>query len=459
MQAKELPRPAGVLWDDKTTCLWDVRFYPYDAPGEDPVFAATGFQKVYVCRLSKEKTRQIEILREFNDQSKEKGELTELNSVEWSQNVENGNPLLCVAGIQPPIIKILDVMEDKHTRDLVGHGGSINDLKISPACPEILASISEDERIYIWHLGAKYEKKPVAAIFHGAEKGHCLAFHDSGRYLISGWFGTSIQLWALPDLPNENTGTDNVKPSYVPHFKSNEIHANEVDSIAFYGDLVISKAALGDVIYIWKITGFNGYLPPPQCNSTADYKDDLFREDEDSSNFHGATYSVFGPRFQRLMALRTGRNDLVWIRFGLFHMPQKRPVLAYGSKDGVFHFWDLQRLEEECRDVEATREHSPSQQSSRLNSPGKGSMSVNSNGLVRPRNRIESKSQPYKSPFIPIPAHKSVHMPNKLRQDRYMVRTRAVAWSSGGEWMVSVGQADIDKAGQMGFIFLMNRWI
>ncbi|KAK8167753.1 WD40-repeat-containing domain protein [Phyllosticta citrichinensis] len=326
MQAKELPRPAGVVWDDKTTCIYDVQFYPYDAPGEDPVFAATGFQRVYVCRLSKDKSDQIETLREFNDQSKE--------------------------------------------NDLVGHGGYINDLKISPTCPEILASISEDERIYIWHLGAKYQKIPIAAMFHGAAKGHCLAFHDSGRYVISGWYDSSIQLWALPDLPNENTGTDNVKPTYVPHFTSNEIHANEVDSIAFYGDMVISKAALEDSIFIWRIEGFKGSLPPPQCTSTADYKDCFFREDEDADGFHGSTYSAFGPRFQRLISLKTGHHSNIWLRFGLFHMPQKRPVLAYGANDGVIYLWDLQRLEEECRDGDANRERSPSQQSSMFGSPG-----------------------------------------------------------------------------------------
>ncbi|KAK7509672.1 uncharacterized protein IWZ02DRAFT_437709 [Phyllosticta citriasiana] len=228
MQAKELRARLGTT---KRLAFGTSDSTPMTRLAKTPVFAATGLS--------------VPPLEEKTGKLKSFASLTIKAKKEWSQNVENGNPLLCVAGIQPPIIKILDVMEDKHTRDLVGHGGSINDLKISPACPEILASISEDERIYIWHLGAKYEKKPVAAIFHGAEKGHCLAFHDSGRYLISGWFGTSIQLWALPDLPNENTGTDNVKPSYVPHFKSNEIHANEVDSIAFYGDLVISKGCVG----------------------------------------------------------------------------------------------------------------------------------------------------------------------------------------------------------------------
>ncbi|KAK7542041.1 WD40-repeat-containing domain protein [Phyllosticta citribraziliensis] len=460
MQAKELPRPAGVVWDDKTRCLYDVQFYPYDAPGEDPVFAATGFQRVYVCRLSKDKNDQIEMLREFNDQSKENDKPTELNSVAWTKDMENDNPLLCVAGVQPPIIKILDILEDKHTRDLVGHGGYINDLKVSPTCPEILASISEDERIYIWHLGAKYQKIPVAAMFHGAAKGHCLAFHDSGRYVISGWYDSTIQLWALPDLPNENTGTDNVKPTYVPHFKSNEIHANEVDSIAFYGDMVISKAALEDYIFIWRIEGFKGSLPPPQCTSTADYKDCFFREDEDADGFHGSTYSAFGPRFQRLITLKTGHHSNIWLRFGLFHMPQKRPVLAYGANDGVIYFWDLQRLEEECRDGDANRERSPSQQSSRFGSPGGRSMSVASNGSVRPREKpsMKTKSQTYQDPFMPVPAHKSLHLPNKIRQDRVMT-TRATAWSNGGEWVVSVGEGHSDRAGKKGFICLMNRWL
>lgn len=40
----------------------------------------------------------------------------ELNSLVWSQDVNNGDPLLCVAGSPSSVIRILNVRTGKHAR-------------------------------------------------------------------------------------------------------------------------------------------------------------------------------------------------------------------------------------------------------------------------------------------------------------------------------------------------------
>lgn len=38
-----------------------------------------------------------------------------------------------------------------------------------------------------------------------------------------------ICLWAVPEVPDENAGTDNTTMVYYPHFASIDIHSDYVD--------------------------------------------------------------------------------------------------------------------------------------------------------------------------------------------------------------------------------------
>ncbi|KAG9385665.1 hypothetical protein A1F94_002415 [Pyrenophora tritici-repentis] len=51
-----------------TTQLYDVEFYPYTAPGVDPVFAVCGGPFTIICRCVLGKNDTIEILRWFEDE-------------------------------------------------------------------------------------------------------------------------------------------------------------------------------------------------------------------------------------------------------------------------------------------------------------------------------------------------------------------------------------------------------
>jgi polycomb protein EED len=115
------------------------------------------------------------------------------------------------------------------------------------------------------------------------------AFHHTGRYLLSGGLDCIINLWALPELPDENSGTDKVTLLHYPHFSTSAVHSNFVDwcavlpglicaaiqiagetdihSVAFHDDLILSKCAMECKIVLWRIEGFSSSDPVPSSDA------------------------------------------------------------------------------------------------------------------------------------------------------------------------------------------------
>jgi polycomb protein EED len=96
--------------------FYDVNFYPYTAPGLDPVFAVCGGPFTVICRCILNKNSTIEVLRWFEDEenASEHGapddKQLNYNSVVWSR-ARNGDPLVCVTGDSR--IKVLNVRTGK----------------------------------------------------------------------------------------------------------------------------------------------------------------------------------------------------------------------------------------------------------------------------------------------------------------------------------------------------------
>ncbi|KAI5272626.1 WD40 repeat-like protein [Aureobasidium subglaciale] len=331
----ERPSPDIVL-----VSIYDIKFYPYSEPDEDPVFAAVAEREIYICKpVSKSKTSKtngLEILTVLEDPDED----ISLNSVAWSKDSRTGEPLVCVAGSGSNNIKILNVVTGNLVRVLYGHGGAVNDLVTSPVSPNIIASCSSDYTIRIWNLDRKYEKQPCAAILSG--EGHrqtilSIDFHDNGRWLLSGGQDTMVCLWSVPEIPDENAGTDRPTAVVFPHFASINMHSDYVDW--FLGDLVISRASTGNNIHVkrgdimlWKIEGFSSAdmnppeAPMPGCGRP--------------------TRSAFGGTFQRLLTFDMMSVEPFYMRFGLLKKHGHRPMLVMGNIKARFSFWDLQRFEE-----------------------------------------------------------------------------------------------------------------
>ncbi|KAI5197452.1 WD40 repeat-like protein [Aureobasidium subglaciale] len=336
------PSPDTVL-----VSIYDIKFYPYSEPDEDPVFAAVAEREIYickpVCKSNTSKTNGLEVLTVLEDPDED----SSLNSVAWSRDNKTGEPLVCVAGSGSNNIKILNVVTGSLVRVLYGHGGTdiseaVNDLVTSPVSPNIIASCSSDYTIRIWNLDRKYRKQPCAAILSG--EGHrqtilSIDFHDNGRWLLSGGQDTMVCLWCVPEIPDENAGTDRPTAVVFPHFASINMHSDYVDCVRFWGDLVISRASTGNNIHVkrgdimlWKIEGFSSAdMNPPEAPMPG---------------YGRPTRSAFGGTFQRLLTFDMMSVEPFYMRFGLLKKHGHRPMLVMGNIKARFSFWDLQRFEE-----------------------------------------------------------------------------------------------------------------
>ena len=200
------------------------------------------------------------------------------------------------------------------------------------------------------------------------------AFHDNGRYILSAGHdnvvcmvshSASVEIrmlmnhqWTLPDLSTRPT--DKVPPPPVivhyPHFFTSEVHSGIVDwyvsrclnisfqvysqssSVAFFGDLVLSRACHEDIIVLWRIEGFSSLDPIPEPSSAPT-----------ASDTERLTRSAFAPatssQYSRLLQFHTpGCGHQFYLRFKLFHQKNMNPVLAFGNAHSEIYFWDLARL-------------------------------------------------------------------------------------------------------------------
>ncbi|KAH6673785.1 WD domain-containing protein [Halenospora varia] len=268
----------------------------------------------------------------------------------WTKDLESGDPLLCVAGNNANI-KVIDVLRGKLLRVLPGHGGEIDDLAISPINPYILASASEDSTVRIWSLDPAHAQQPCAAILEG--DGHketvmSIAFHSSGRYLLSGGVDHIINLWTLPEFPDSNTGTNKPTRIYYPHFSTSEIHLDIVDCVCFHGDLILSKAANEECIVLWSINGFSSSNPSPPP-SLAPTTHDAQRETRSAFTPVPSSTSQEqpGPQYTRLLQFSTPESPIIFMRFSLYPGStslKTNPILAFCNTQSKIYFWDLARL-------------------------------------------------------------------------------------------------------------------
>lgn len=113
-------------------------------------------------------------------------------------------------------------------------------------------------------------------------------------------------------------------------------------SVAFFGDLILSRACHEDVIVLWRIEGFSSHDPPPPASSAPTTSD---TERLTRSAFASVTATENPPQYTRLVQFHTpGSGHQFYMRFRLFHHKEKHPILAFGNAHSNIYFWDLARL-------------------------------------------------------------------------------------------------------------------
>ncbi|MCJ1307869.1 hypothetical protein MMC25_001517 [Agyrium rufum] len=322
--------------------FFDCKFYPYDADDADAIVAVTGGQETLICRLVKDQDPELEILIWFHDDD----EKVNLNSCAWSR-AANGDPLLCVTG-KPSPIKIFNARTEKQVKTLDGHGKEITDLVVHPLNPSILASAGADNAIRIWSLEDRHKEQPWLLSLGGdglTESIITLAFHSSGRYILSGGMD-QIYLWTLPDLSDSSSITIRSAPIVIhyPHFGTNSIHNNYVDCVSFYGpSLIFSKAAESHQITMWRIKGF----PPPEPPPPGSIPPYLPEAANPSKNYSAFSSSSDADVYERLLTFDAADMTSWYIRFSIFSgVPGERSILAIANEKSKVFFWDLTAIED-----------------------------------------------------------------------------------------------------------------
>ena len=213
-------------------------------------------------------------------------------------------------------------------------------------------------------------------------------------------------------------------------------------SLTFYNDLIISRCSNENMIVVWRIDEFDSSIEPPaRAPTTHEFR---------------PTRSAWGGGYQRLFQFDAPKTPPFYVRFSLFQAPLKRPILAIGNNESKVYFWDLQMLEEWDEQTAASDEirermrqkggkgkgrrggskPGPKQrEASVASSTTTGQIPVASSEAMMDTAVYSKATLKYslEDPFRKLISHAEVTVP------RVSFAARQVAWSTGGEWMVVVG--------------------
>lgn len=172
----------------------------------------------------------------------------------WSRSSTNKTSILLAAGGRG-IIRIFHPENSEiPAKHLIGHGQSVNQLKIAHSKPFLLASASKDHSIRLWNI----ETSVCIATFHGIDshRDECVSidFNRKCTQLVSGGNDHMIAIWDLTQSNiahaietsqsyNEKTSQHSFKTIFqsFPIFTTRSIHRNYIDCVQWFNNAIFSK--------------------------------------------------------------------------------------------------------------------------------------------------------------------------------------------------------------------------
>lgn len=235
--------------EDHGEPIFSIQFNPFV---DYDMFATVGANRVTVYKII---DNQLEPVLCFADPNKSE----KFYCCTWAIDVVANETVLLAAG-DYGIIRIISPSETHSIRYLSGHGGAINDLKVSPTYQELVLSASKDHSLRLWNI----RTEACIAIFGGVE-GHrdevlSSDFHISGTKIISCGMDHSLKIWNFTQdvldaiqlsFSFSDHSTRKSFPTvrkHFPTFSTRDIHRNYVDCVAWYGNFILSKSCENTIV-------------------------------------------------------------------------------------------------------------------------------------------------------------------------------------------------------------------
>jgi polycomb protein EED len=247
--AKPKYKFAQCVREDHGKPIFSVQFNPFV---KYHMFASVGANRITVYKIIDNQLRPVLCLADPNVKE-------HFYCCTWAIDFSLHEVVLLAAG-NSGIIRIISTSCPQSIKYLSGHGGAINDLKVSPVYQELVLSSSKDHSIRLWNI----RTEACIAIFGGVE-GHrdevlSCDFHCTGTRIISCGMDHSLKIWNFtPDVMaaielskqfNDITARKSFPTvrKHFPTFSTRDIHRNYVDCVAWYGNFILSKSCENSIV-------------------------------------------------------------------------------------------------------------------------------------------------------------------------------------------------------------------
>lgn len=295
-------------------------FVPYD------MFATVGANRVTVYKIIEQDLTPVLCFADGNQKEN-------FYCCNWAVDTHRKETVLLAAGAHG-IIRLISLTDTSSVKYLSGHGGAINDIKVSPINPELILSASKDHSLRLWNIRTDV----CIAIFGGVE-GHrdevlSADFHCSGLKIVSCGMDHSLKIWnfgrdVMTAIELSDTFIDDKSKKsfptvkkHFPTFSTRDIHRNYVDCVSWYGNFILSKSCENSIV-CWR----PGILDNPNDLSLpAKYT-------TDTTCSIMQTYDV--------------KDCIVW--FVRFSVDSCMKYLALGNSRGKIYIFDLDSHDHDSR--------------------------------------------------------------------------------------------------------------